>query len=65
MENPNDYVLQVSSHSSCYIFKISSVVKLSHTLSLYMFQEGILLDDDSDERIDGDGGDWRFLSLEP
>ena len=65
MENPNDYVLQVFSHSSCYIFKISSVVKLWHTLSLYMFQEGILLDDDSDERIDGDGGDWRFLSLEP
>ena len=28
MENPNDYVLQVFSHSSCYIFKISSVVKL-------------------------------------
>ena len=65
MENPNDYVLQVFSHSSFYIFKISSVVKLWHTLSLYMFQEGILLDDDSDEHIDGDGGDWRFLSLEP
>ena len=39
MENPNDYVLQVFSHSSCYIFKISPVVKLWHTLSLYMFQD--------------------------
>ena len=29
------------------------------------FRTGTLLDGDSDERIDGDGGDWWLLSLEP
>ena len=39
MENSNDFMSFKCFPTRCYIFKISRVVKLWHTLSLYMFQD--------------------------